>query len=84
MNKTPLFIIRNMWWLFPLVVVLIFWEHAAPILLLLVFAYLGRVILNPIVAIMGKWIGSRKLSVFILIGLFIVFFSLLSGSLFCI
>ena len=82
MNKTPLFIIRNMWWLVPLAVVLIFWEHTAPILLMLVFAYLGRVILHPVINIIEQWIGSRKLSVFILIGLLVVFFSLLSGSLF--
>ena len=55
MNKTPLFIIHNMWWLVPLAVVLIFWEHTAPILLMLVFAYLGRVILNPIISIVEKW-----------------------------
>ena len=82
MNKAPLFIIRNMWWLVPLAVVLIFWEHTAPILLLLVFAYLGRVILHPVISIMEKWIGSRKWSVFLIMGLLIVFLSLLSGSLF--
>ena len=82
MNKTSLFIIHNMWWLVPLAMVLIFWEHTAPILLMLVFAYLGRVILNPVISIMEKWIGSRKLSVFILMGLLIISLSLLSGSLF--
>ena len=82
MNKPATFIIHNLWWLIPLAVVFIFWQHTAPILLMLVFAYLGRVILNPIINILEKWIGSRKWSVFIIMALFIVFLSVLSSSLF--
>ena len=82
MNKTSTFLIHNLWWLVPLAVVLLFWQHTAPILLMLVFAYLGRVILNPIVSAMEKRTGSRKWSVFIIMGLLIVFLSMLSSSLF--
>ena len=82
MNKTSLFIIHNIWWLAPLAMVLLFWEHTAPILLMLVFAYLGRVILNPVISILEKWIGSRKWSVLIIIVLFIICLAILSSSLF--
>ena len=82
MNKTSAFIIHNLWWLIPLAVVLLFWQHTAPILLMLIFAYLGRVILNPIISAMEKRIDSRKWSVFIIIGLLIIFLSVLSSSLF--
>ena len=82
MNKAPLFIIRNLWWLVPLAVVLLFWEHTSPILLMLVFAYLGQVILNPIISIVGKLIGSRKWSIVIIMILLIICLSILSSSLF--
>ena len=82
MNKTSTFLIQNLWWLIPLAVVLMLWQHTAPILLMLVFAYLGAVILNPIIFVMEKRIGSRKWSVFIIMGLLIVFLSMLSSSLF--
>ncbi len=49
---------------------------------MLVFAYMGRIILNPITTFLEKWIGSRKWSVFIIIALLIVFISVLSSSLF--
>ena len=62
--------------------VLILWEHVAPIILLLVFAYLGRIILNPLITFLEKLIGNRKWSVFIIIGLLIIFLSVLSSSLF--
>ena len=82
MNKAPLFIIRNLWWLVPLAVVLLFWEHTSPILLMLVFAYLGQIILNPIISIVGKLIGSRKWSIVIIMILLIICLSILSSSLF--
>ena len=82
MNKTSTVIIHNLWWLIPVAVVLLLWQHAASILLMLVFAYLGRVVLNPIINILEKWIGSRKWAVIIIVVLFIIFFSVLSSSLF--
>ena len=82
MNRTTHFIIRNIWWLVPLAVVLLFWEHTSPILLMLVFAYLGQVILNPIISIVEKWIGSRKWSIVIIMILLIICLSILSSSLF--
>ena len=82
MNKPSLFVIRNIWWLVPLVVVFIFWEHTAPILLMLVFAFLGRVILHPVVRQVEKLTGNHNWSVMIVISLLLVFLIILSGSLF--
>ena len=82
MNKTSTFLIHNLWWLVPLAVVLLFWQHTAPILLMLVFAYLGRIILNPVISILDQWIGSRKWSVVIVMVLLIICLAILSSSIF--
>ena len=82
MIKPSLFIIRNIWWLVPIVVVFIFWEHTAPILLMLVFAFLGRVMLHPVVRQVEKVMGNHNWSVMIVISLLLVFLIILSGSLF--
>ena len=82
MNKTSTFLIHNLWWLVPLAVVLLFWQHTAPILLMLIFAYLGRVILNPVISILEQWSGSRKWSVVIVMVLLIICLAILSSSLF--
>ena len=81
-SSTSTFIIHNLWWIIPLAVVLLFWQHTAPILLMLVFAYLGRVILNPAVSVVEKWFGSRRISVFTLMALLMILLVLLSTSLF--
>jgi len=82
MKKPSLFIIRNIWWLVPLSVVLLFWAHTAPILLMLAFAYLGRVILYPIVRVIEKRTGNHNWSVIIVILALIVFLGILSKSVF--
>jgi predicted PurR-regulated permease PerM len=82
MSKPSFFIIRNIWWLVPLAVVFIFWEHTAPILLMLVFAFLGRVILQPVVRQVEKLTGNHNWSVVLVISLLLVFLIILSGSLF--
>ena len=82
MNKLSLFIIRNIWWLVPLSVVLLFWTHIAPILLMLAFAYLGRVVLYPIVRVLEKKTGNHNWSVIIVILALIVFLGILSKSVF--
>ena len=82
MSKTSLFIIRNIWWLVPLAVVFLFWEHTAPILLMLVFAFLGRVILYPVVRQVEKLTGNHNWSVMLVITLLLVFLIILSSSLF--
>ena len=82
MSKTSTFLIHNLWWMVPLAVVLLFWQHTAPILLMLIFAYLGRVILNPVISILDQWIGSRKWSVVIVMVLLIICLAILSNSLF--
>ena len=82
MNKTATFIIHNLWWMIPLAVVLLFWQHASPILLMLIIAYLVRIILNPAVILIEKWLGSRRLAVFSIMTLLIVLLIILSSSLF--
>ena len=82
MSKPSFFIIRNIWWLVPLAVVFIFWEHTAPILLMLVFAFLGRVILQPVVRQVEKLTRNHNWSVVLVILLLLVFLIILSGSLF--
>ena len=82
MTKTSTFLIHNLWWLVPLAVVILFWQHTASILLMLVFAYLGRVILNPVISILEKWTGSLKWSVIIVMTLLIICLAILSSSLF--
>ena len=49
---------------------------------MLVFAYLGRIILNPAVSVLEKWLGSRRLSVFTVMALLIILLVILSTSLF--
>ena len=78
MSKTSLFVIRNIWWLVPLGVIFLFWEHAAPILLTLVFAFLGRVILHPVVRKVEKLTGNHNWSVMIVITLLLVFLVIFS------
>ena len=82
MSKTSLFVIRNIWWLVPLGVVFLFWEHTAPILLMLVFAFLGRVMLHPVVRQVEEVTGNHNWSVMIVITFLLVFLIILSSSLF--
>ena len=49
---------------------------------MLVVAYLGRIILHPIISVVEKWIGSRKWSVIIVMVLLIICLVILSSSLF--
>ena len=82
MKKQSIFIINNLWWLIPLLIVLLFWNHMAPILLMLIFAYIGRIILNPFILFIEKYIGSRKWSVFIVVILLIIVAFILSKTFF--
>ena len=82
MNKTTTFIMQNLWWLVPVSLIIFLWEHTAPIILMLVFAYIGRIILNPIVKLIENWSGNKKLSVLAVIMLLIFLLVLLSTSLF--
>ena len=82
MNKKSSFLIQNLWWLIPLCIVLFLWQHTAPIILMLVFAYLGRVIILPFISVMDKWTGSRKWSIVIVMVLLIICLVILSSSLF--
>ena len=82
MTKTSTFLIHNLWWLVPLAIIILFWQHTAPILLMLVFAYLGRIILNPAVCAVEKFVGSRKLAVVIIMTLLMIILVILSTSLF--
>ena len=49
---------------------------------MLVFAYLWRVIINPVISILEQWTGSRKWSVVIVMVLLIICLVILSSSLF--
>lgn len=80
MNKTSSYLIRNLWWLVPVTIIMLFWQHSSPILILLVFAYLGRIILNPVVCTVEKWIGSRRIAVFIIMAILIILLIILSTS----
>ena len=82
MNKTTSFLIHNLWWMIPLSMVVFLWQHTAPIILLLIFAYLGRIILNPVVKFIDNFIGNRKISAFTVIALLIILLIMLSTSLF--
>jgi len=82
MNKTTSFIFQNLWWLVPLSLIIFLWEHTSPIILMLIFAYIGRIILNPIVKLIENWSNNRKLSVFAVIILLILLLIILSTSLF--
>ena len=82
MNKTTSFIFKNLWWLIPLSLIIFLWEHTSPIILMLIFAYIGRIILNPIVKLMENWSNNRRLSVFAVIILLILVLIILSTSLF--
>ena len=78
MNKPSKFIITNLWWIIPLLVTMLFWDHVYPILILLIFAYIGRVILNPIINLINLWIKSRKLTVIITVVLSLIVLGFLS------
>jgi len=82
MNKTSVFLIHNLWWLVPLAVVLLFWQHTAPILLMLAFAFLGRVVIHPLVQQVEKLTGNHSWAVMIVITFLLVFLVFFSSSFF--
>ena len=82
MKKTSTFLIHNLWWLIPFFVIIFFWQHTSPILLMLVFAYFGQIILNPLVKLIDNWISDRRWSVFIVIVFLIILLGILSISIF--
>ena len=82
MNKFSTVIIHNLWWLIPIIFTLIFWNHALPIILILIFSYLGRIILNPLAKLLEKWGFNRKLAIYIIILIIVLIFVILSSSLF--
>ena len=72
MNNLSLFLLRNTWWLIPLVIIFSFWEQSFPILLMLVFAFLGTIILSPLVDKIEKLIKNYKISVMLVVSSSIV------------
>ena len=82
MKKKSIYLLSNLWWLIPLSIILLFWQHSAPILLMLIFAYLGRVVLNPVIKVVENWIGNRTFSVIIVIFLLLLLCAVFSTSLF--
>ena len=81
MNKSSLFIVRNIWWLVPILIIIFFWEHSSPIILMLIFAFLGTVSLSPIINKVDKVIRHYRISVMIIILLSFIFLILLSSFL---
>ena len=81
MKKPSSFIIHNLWWLSPLLVILIFWQHTLPIIFMLIVAYIGRIVLNPVVNWVGGLVKNRSLSVGITTLGVLLLFLLLWGSL---
>ncbi|MDP6569955.1 MAG: AI-2E family transporter [Candidatus Marinimicrobia bacterium] len=81
MNKPTKFIIHNLWWLVPLSITVFFWQHTFSILLLLSVAYIGRIILNPVVKFLENHFGNRKWAVAITTLTVLVLLIFLSGSL---
>ena len=55
MRQSPLSVlVRNLFWIIPLFITISLWEFTSPIILQLVLAYIGMIILNPMV----NWIES--------------------------
>ncbi len=77
MNNISLFLVRNTWWLIPAAIIFSFWEESFPILLMLVFAFLGTIILSPIVDNIEKIIKNYKASVISVVATSIVLLILL-------
>ena len=82
MKNSSVSIIHNLWWFIPLLVVVILWKHTFPILIMLIFAYLGKIILSPLISTLESWIGSKKWSIFIVVVIFFILVSIFSISLF--
>ena len=80
MNKTSSYLIRNLWWMVPIAIIVLFWQHSSPILIMIVFAYLGRIILNPVVSNVEKKLGSRRIAVFTIMAILIILLVILSSS----
>jgi predicted PurR-regulated permease PerM len=64
MNSSPLSkLIRNLFWIVPLAIVIGLWEYTSPILFQLVLAYIGLIVLNPMVNWLESFTQRRGLSV---------------------
>jgi predicted PurR-regulated permease PerM len=71
--------IRNLFWLVPLVITIGLWEFTSPILFKLVLAFIGMIILNPVVNWIESIIHKRGLSVLVvLISVLIIFILLIN------
>ena len=75
MNSSPLSkLIRNLFWIVPLGITVGLWEFTSPILFQLVLAFIGMIILNPVVNWIESIIQKRGLSVFIVLASIIIVF----------
>lgn len=80
-NKSN-FIINNLWLLTLLASLILLWKHIIPLIVLLIFAYVGVIILTPSIIVLDKIIKKRKVSVIIVMSILLFFIIILSGSLF--
>lgn len=83
MRQSPLSVlVRNLFWIIPLFITISLWEFTSPIILQLVLAYIGMIILNPMV----NWIESitqkRGWSVFLVMVSFLIFWIILFQTIF--
>ena len=81
MKNSPLSIfIRNLFWIFPLVICIGLWDFTSPILFQLVLAFIGTIILNPVINRIESILHRRWLSVFLVLTLVIIAFIFLINS----
>jgi putative permease len=66
--------IRNLFWIVPLVITISLWNFTSPIIFQLVLAFIGMIILNPVVSWVESIIQKRLLSVFLVLGFIIIIF----------
>tara|TARA_B100000029_G_scaffold129818_1_gene123294 strand:- start:1189 stop:2292 length:1104 start_codon:yes stop_codon:yes gene_type:complete len=80
MKKRSYFFVENIWWIVPLVLAILFWEHILPILLLLIFSYIGNIIISPLVNFFENHSGNKNFSIFTSLVIFFIFIYFLFSS----
>ena len=66
-NSALSILIRNLFWIIPLIIIIGLWDYTAPILIQLILASIGMIIFNPVVNLLESRIQNRGLSILILL-----------------
>ena len=83
MSKSPLSVlVRNLFWIIPLFITISLWEFTSPVILQLVLAYIGMIVLNPMVNWIESIIQKRGWSVFMVMVSFLIFWIILFQTIF--